>query len=109
MDQFQEKSENEEHEIAEKIPRRNIRKLPQIQKPCATKLVIKEEEPHEEDDECDGNDQYDDETASKGSKESDNGKVIDTMYDKERDENAAAPVKNQMIRRKSMAPPVLHE
>lgn len=60
-------------------------------------------------DESDGNDQYDDETASKGSKESDNEKVIDTMYDKEREVTTSEPVKKQMIRRKSMAPPVLHE
>lgn len=31
------------------------------------------------------------------------------MYDKEREGNTADPVKKQMIRRKSMAPPVLHE
>lgn len=105
---LKEKKESEEHDAAEKVPKRSIRKLPQIQKPCATELVIREEEPHHEDDECDGNDQYDDETASKGSKESDNEKVIDTQYDKER-ERCADPVKKQMIRRKSMAPPVLHE
>lgn len=92
------------------MPKRSIRKLSQNQKTSSTKLAIQEEEPQTEADDCNVNDQYDDDTASKGSKESDNEKVIDTMYDKERDGGSAAePVKNQMIRRKSMAPPVLHE
>lgn len=81
-----------------------------MQKPCAKKLVITEEEPQKEADECDVNDQYDDDNASKGSKESDNEKVIDTMYDnQERDGNTLQQVKNPMLRRKSMAPPILHE
>lgn len=83
-----------------------VRKTSQTQKP---KLGTTEEEPQQETDECDGNEQYDDETASKGSKESDSEKVIDTKYDKDRDGSSNEPVKNQMIRRKSMAPPVLHE
>ena len=101
--------QNVEHGTAEKVPKMSIRKKSQIQKPCATKLVITEEEPHNQANECDVNDQYDDDNASKGSKESDNEKVIDTMYDNERDGNANEQVKNQMLRRKSMAPPVLHE
>lgn len=51
----------------------------------------------------------DDETASKGSKESDNEKVIDTQYDDDRDNSVQIAIKNSMLRRKSMAPPVLHE
>lgn len=70
-------------------------------------LVITEEtheEAHEDNDQ-------DDETASKGSKESkdsDNEKVIDTEYDNEKD-STVQPTKSQMLRRKSMAPPVLNE
>lgn len=85
--------------------KRSVRRTSQVQKPCAKELAITEEEPQNEADECDVNDHYDndnDDNVSKGSKESDNEKVIDTMYDNE-------PVKKQMMRRKSMAPPVLHE
>lgn len=73
------------------------------------------EEPHEEAQAENGdNEQYDDETASKGSKESkeskesDNEKVIDTKLENEKD-NLLQVAKIQTMRRKSMAPPVLHE
>lgn len=65
----------------------------------------------EHENEHEEHDQYDDETASKGSKESFNEKVINTNYtDNDNDKDAAdQSTKNQMLRRKSLAPSVHHE
>lgn len=74
----------------------------------STANLVITEETHEEVHE--DNDQ-DDETASKGSKESkdsDNENVINTKYDNEKD-SMVQPTKNQLLRRKSMAPRVLNE
>lgn len=116
MDSETEQSESGEGSQSSEIHKSNG-DISLTQKASATRFVITEE-PHEEEEEEGGdeahaehdNDQYDDETASKGSresKESDNEKVINTRYDNEKDSSLQAP-QSQMLRRKSMAPPA-HE
>lgn len=116
MDSETEQSESGEGSQSDELHKSNGG-VSLAQKASATRLVITEE-PHEEEEEDGGdeahaehdNDQYDDETASKGSresKESDNEKVINTRYDNEKDSSLQAP-QSQMLRRKSMAPPA-HE
>lgn len=71
--------------------------------PSTSQLKITEE--NEEDE----NDQDDDETGSKGSKESFTEKVIDTKYSDNDKDASTSYMKNQILRRKSVAPAVLHE
>lgn len=116
---FQDKSDSEHSLFSEGTSSNTLRKsnsngdVSLTQRANAHKFSIAEE-PNEEanaEQEQD-NEQYDDDTASKGSKdskESDNEKVINTMYDNEKDSLAVEAAKIQMLRRKSMAPPVLHE
>lgn len=116
---FQEKSESEQSLFSEGTSTNILRKsnsngdVSLTQRANAHKFVITEETQEEANAEQEqDNEQYDDETASKGSKESkesENEKVINTMYDNEKDSLAAEAAKIQMLRRKSMAPPVLHE